>query len=112
MSTNGTAAARTLPPPGSPGAPKYWKDEISGVLALAVAQWLSEPDRMSVRDIAVMRAYCMQWADSPAWEMNPHMSADGRMLLEKLRRLARGIESARTLAAWLEAADALGMDPL
>ncbi len=110
-----TAAANgapALPDPADPRAPKYWKHETSGVVALAVGAFLRAPEALTNDEIAVMRAYVTQWIDSPAWDMNPHDGDYGRAVLAALRRSARTIATPRDLMVWLTIATREGFNPL
>jgi hypothetical protein len=101
-----------LPAPGDPAAPKYWKYETSGVLAHAVETYLTHRSAVTMRDIAYLRAYCMQWIDSPAWDTNPHLTAASMRELADLRLDARAIFSLAALDNWIARAIAEGVDPL
>jgi hypothetical protein len=54
----------------------------------------------------------MQWVDSPAWDMNPHLTAASMRELADLRLDARAIFSLAALDNWIARAIAAGMDPL
>jgi hypothetical protein len=99
-------------PPEDPRAPKYWRDEIGGQLAAAVRTYLDNPDALTMRDIAFLRAYFRQWVNSPAWDMNPHHDANSRATLAVLRGAVPTIASARDVQAWLNSATEAGLDPL
>lgn len=104
-------------PPGAldaahPDAPKYWKNEETGILAAAVRSYLDNPDAMTLREVAYVRAYFSQWIQSPAWDMNPHQSEGGRRDLAALRAGVGAIANARDIRAWVSAATARGLDPL
>ena len=104
-------------PPGAlpadhPAAPKYWKNETSGLLALAVAAFIANPLGITEDEVHLMRAYCEQWIDSPAWDGNPHANWQGRLVLATLRRNAREIRTPRDLVWWLAVATREGFDPL
>lgn len=108
-----TTGAATLPAPGSPAAPKYWMHETSQQLHAAVYLFVNEPDKLTVGAIALLRAYCLQWVESPVWDQNPSMDAAGRAELAALRVGARyTIHSASDLRRWLRDATAAGLDPL
>ena len=108
---------RALPPPGHRDAPKYWQHETGGALRIAVENYLNNRD-MTVRDVALMRAYLVQWIDSPVWEMNPHLSEGGPAALAALAALtalrlrARRIQTVQDIRLWISAALAEGHDPL
>ena len=108
---------RALPPPDSPDAPKYWRNETGGALRVAVENYLNNR-RMTVRDVALMRAYLVQWMDSPVWEMNPHLSEGGPAALAALAALgalrltARRILTVADIHRWIRDALAEGHDPL
>lgn len=101
----------SLPLPGSPQAPKYWVDEVSGELMLAVQSYLNGRE-MTVREISLMRAYLRQWVDSPVWDMNPHEDDAGRQWLQELRQRVKAIASRRHIADCLWIMEERGMDPL
>lgn len=104
--------AARLPAPGTPGTPRYWQDETSGVLAAAIRSYLDNPDAMTVREIAYVRAYFQQWVDSPVWDLNPAHDEQSRATLGALRIAARAIRNGAAIARWLRAAEEIGMDPL
>jgi len=65
-----------IPKRGSQNAPKFWRHEVGGDLAMAVRHYLREPDALTLSEIALMRAYVVQWIDSPAWDCNPSATAE------------------------------------
>jgi hypothetical protein len=103
-----------LPPiaPDDPRAPKYWMNETSGLLAHAVRLYLDRPGTLGSNVIALLRAYFVQWIDSQVWDMNPGIDDYGRRGLETLRAAARAIRTVEDCDRWLEAAVAVGIDPL
>jgi len=102
---------QTRIPRDDPRAPKYWMYETGGGLAQAVSRFVNQL-LMSPADIALMRAYCRQWIDSPVWERAPHMTNAGRETLAELRHVVRKIETREQLATWLKVAGDYGADPL
>lgn len=64
---------------------------------------------MTVRDLSLIRAYCLQWISSPLWDRNPFRH---EVPLAELRRAARRIASPYELMAWVADAMAHGLDPL
>ena len=98
--------------PDHPLAPKYWRNETSGVLATAIMRYLERREALTVRDIALIRAYIVQWIDSPVWEANPHMHDEERCHLTALRREAREVSTVALLDAWIDEALRQGHDPL
>ena len=101
-----------LPPADHPDAPKYWRYETSGVLAPAIERYVRRPRDMTVRDVALVRAYIRQWIDSPAWDANPHAGDAARVNLRELRSLARSITTVQDLHCWFKTALDMGIDPL
>lgn len=101
-----------IPPRDSPLAPKFWRYETSGQLALAVRSYLYNPDAMTPRYIVYMRAYLVQWIDSPAWDANPAHTIRSRAALEALRVKVVRIRNGRDISAWLQDALREGVDPL
>jgi hypothetical protein len=102
---------RALPPPDSPDAPKYWRHETGGALRVAVENYLSN-ELMTVREVALMRAYLSQWIESPVWELNPSLDAQARASLAFLRLRARRIQTVQDIHRWIADALAEGHDPL
>lgn len=101
-----------IPKRGSQNAPKFWRHEVGGDLAMAVRHYLREPDALTLSEIALMRAYVVQWIDSPAWDCNPSATAESIAMLGGLRKLARRIVTAKDLRRWFKEALDEGIDPL
>jgi hypothetical protein len=105
-----------MKPPASPLpadhalAPRYWRNETSGLIE-SVANYLEGCD-LTVRDLARLRAYFVQWVDSPVWDHNPHLNVDSRFELQALRKEARRIASRAEVIAWVARAQDMGMNPL
>jgi hypothetical protein len=83
-------------------APGYWMRETSGVLRPAVEAYL-HGEAMTAAQIIAMRAYLRQWILAPSWQ------GDG---IEDLRRRIDRLTSRAEIRAWLDDAEALGIDPL
>ena len=98
-------------PLSHPLAPRCWRDETLGALAAAIEHYLTY-GAMTVRDVALIRAYLVQWIDSPVWDMNPDHSEESRRVLALLRSDARRIADAKCITAWLMRAMEQGIDPL
>ena len=96
----------------APNPPGYWMNEAGGELAPAVMRYLDDASSLSVRDIRLIRAYLVQWINSPVWEANPHTSPAGRQELEELRLAAARIDTRRAIDEWIEVAADWGIDPL
>ncbi|HTA46404.1 MAG TPA: hypothetical protein VK789_28370 [Bryobacteraceae bacterium] len=92
--------------------PNYWMHETGGELALAVASWLADPMKVTVRELGLLRAYVIQWIEATAWDANPHANERGRLALHTLRTNARLIHTPQELSIWLEVATGQGFDPL
>jgi len=69
-------------------------------------------ERLTVGDIAFIRAYLRQWIESPVWQMNPHLTGKGRRELRKMRNRTRDIKSEADIACAVSMMVAAGMDPL
>lgn len=82
--------------------PFYWQNETSGVLRPAVEAYLRGGD-MEQSQIVALRAYLRQWINAPVW-VGPGVRA--------LRIAIDGLTSRAAIAAWLEDAQAEGIDPL
>lgn len=95
-----------------PRAPKYWQNETGGELAKAVRHYLNEPDALTPAEITLMRAYVIQWIDSPAWDRNPNATTESIAMLSGLRAQAKRIATARDLSRWFKDALQEGHDPL
>lgn len=94
-----------------PEAPGFWMHETSGVLRPVVERYLNGKV-LGPREIATMRAYLVQWVNSPVWDQNPHADEDSRAELQELRGQAAAIKCQRDITVWLRASLDLGMDPL
>jgi len=102
---------KNRPDPSSPEAPKYWMHEMGGELAPAIMQYLEGGD-LADGDVLLIRAYLLQWINSPAWDANPAMGPDGRLDLAGLRSAARFLRDRADIGKWLKWALELGIDPL
>ncbi|HEY1896722.1 MAG TPA: hypothetical protein VGG62_10640 [Terracidiphilus sp.] len=91
-------------------APGYWMHERSGRLAPAVERYLT--GELQSADIALIRAYLRQWINSPVWDANPNLDAEGTRQLADMRSRAASIETREDIDAWLHTATDMGMDPL
>jgi hypothetical protein len=87
-------------------------DESTGRLAVAVRSYLDNPEGMTLREVAFMRAYLRQWIESPAWDLNPSHDAASRAALEALRINVGRIVSAQGIRDWMRDARMAGIDPL
>jgi hypothetical protein len=92
-------------------APGYWPNETGGELALAMKRYL-EGQPLTVRDIALLRAYLRRWVDASAWDSNPHMTDESCATLALLRRQAREITTRDAIDQFVADATEFGMDPL
>jgi hypothetical protein len=92
-------------------APGYWMNETGGELRPAVERYLKDAP-LTIRDIALIRAYLCQWINASVWDDNPHMGDLGRTELEGLRELARVLTNRAAIDAWIGMAVDSGMDPL
>jgi len=97
--------------PSSPEAPKYWQHETGGLLRVAIENYLNGRT-MTVRDVALMRAYLCQWIDSPVWDLNPVLDARAIAALTGLRTSARAIRTVADIHRWIHYALNEGQDPL
>ena len=95
----------------APRPPGYWMHESSGRLAEAMKRYLQE-EPLSNYDVGLIRAYLVQWIESPVWDQNPNMDAAGRVELEELRKAAHKITNRRAIDEWVEVATDWGLDPL
>jgi hypothetical protein len=102
---------RTLPHPASDEAPKYWRYETGGELVPAIKHYL-DGKALTVGEIALIRAYLMQWVNSSAWERNPFASRVDRLALSLLRMKVRRANTQELLTSCCRMAEELGMDAL
>ena len=100
-----------IPRPEDPEAPKYWIYETQGVLGRVIRKYLAGTSLCPV-DISYMRAYFRQWANSPAWDRNPHRTAESERELAELRRAVDDVKDTQSVYEWVKMATRLGMDPL
>ena len=101
-----------LRPDDHPAAPKYWRHETGGELAVAVMAYLNRTGSMTVRQISLMRAYLQQWVGSPVWDMNPAQTPEASLVLARLRYTVLAIHSVTDIRNWIHAALDAGIDPL
>lgn len=97
------------PRPARP--PGYWMHETGGELAPAVMAYL-EGDSLTVRQVALIRAYFRQWIYSDVWDLNPRLGDDGRGILAGLRSDVARLLSRKCIDAWVARAVEFGLDPL
>lgn len=98
--------------------PKLWLDETSGQLR-PVVQAYYDGKGLTTVSIALLRAYLVQWVDSPVWDLRPEQHTvasvvenDYRTELKRLRRSVRKLQTAAEIREWLIAAGELGIEPL
>jgi hypothetical protein len=94
---------RKVLPPDNPRAPKYWIHETSGVLEPVVRAYLNG-DQLTTQQLILMRAYLYQWVSAPVWAPSG--------ALEELRLRVAAAQSNEDIDLCIEAAVAMGMDPL
>ena len=82
-------------------------EQSGGVLAAVVRRFI-QGEQLTAAELIIMRDYCRQWIDSPAWDQNPH----GDRGLAELGAAIDSITSNETLRAWLQLAEVSGADPL
>jgi hypothetical protein len=83
-------------------------NETTGKLKPVIETYLRRRGEMTLRDVAVMRAYLVQWIESPVWDMNPH-GTDG---LAALRLEAGAIRNVAEIDAAIAHMTEAGLDPL
>lgn len=91
--------------------PFHWsaKEHSHGPLADAIRHFLHSPRSVTVRELCLIRRYCVQWIESPLWDSNPHGSGE---ILAKLRSEAPHLFTPQALAQWISEANVSGLDPL
>jgi len=92
--------------------PLYWADEVGGELSLAVQQYVENPNRLTLKDVALIRAYLRQWIGSGVWDRNPNHTAESLLKLRSLRAGVDVIRCQADIGSWLRRAVDLGLDPL
>lgn len=100
-----------IPDPSSELAPKYWRSETGGELASAVERYIRGGE-LSVRDLALIRAYLRQWVDSPAWDANPAATDLSNRRLTQLRGKVFNAATREQIDQCINMAVDMGMDPL
>lgn len=104
-------ASTRMPLPGQATAPKFWRHETGGELRIAVDNYLNNRV-MSLRQIALMRAYLRQWIASPVWDLNPSHDQVSRQELQQLREDVEQILTRDHIHKWTHKALDIGIDPL
>lgn len=82
-------------------APRFWRDETSGVLRPAVEAFLVGMP-LTTLQVATLRAYLRQWIMSPVWDANPHNTADDRARLDQLRIRVETLKNRRAIENWID----------
>jgi len=94
------------------GLPFFWRDEVSGILELAVTAYLGyrcntgpepTPDQVSL-----LREYFRHWINAPCWSENEGFEEE----MAHLKSSIDGLTSCDQLAAWIKEALEIGLDPL
>lgn len=85
--------------------------ETGGELGPAVERYIKGED-LSVRDLALIRAYLRQWVDSPAWDANPAATDLSQRRLTQLRGKVFGAATKEQIDDCIHMAVDMGMDPL
>jgi hypothetical protein len=96
------------------GLPYYWRDETSGVLAVAIKAYVDGGlRRLTTADarVALVKQYCVHWVNAPCWEILRE-DREGLGALRGLREAAEHIVSTENIANWIDRALDLGLDPL
>jgi hypothetical protein len=88
----------------SVNAPYHWIWETGDGLRPAVERYLRH-EPLSIKDIALIRAYLLQWVRAPVW-----YSADAQMV--ELRTAVEDIKTRGDIERSIAMAVILGMDPL
>jgi hypothetical protein len=86
--------------------------ETGHELKPAVEAYLTDPSSLTLRQIAVLRAYLFQWVSSGLWDTNPHLGDAERERLRELRETASRVVTTADIDAWIARATDAGMDPL
>jgi hypothetical protein len=87
-------------------------NETTGKLKPVIETYLQRRGDMTLRDVAIMRAYLVQWIESPAWEMMPHGTEDFAEGLAALRLDACAIRNVKDIDAAIARMTDAGLDPL
>jgi hypothetical protein len=87
-------------------------NETTGKLKPVIETYLLRPSEMTLRDVAIMRTYLVQWIGSPAWEAMPHGTEDFAEGLAALRLEAGAIRTVREIDAAIAHMTEAGLDPL
>jgi hypothetical protein len=100
------AESRSMIPPG------YWMHEQGTELKPAVKAYLTDPNSLTIRQIALLRAYLRQWIGSGVWDEQPSHDERSITALRVLRESVDRIVTTADLHAWLKRALDEGHDPL
>ena len=86
-------------------------NESSGDLAAAIVRYFNCAP-LTLRDVALIRAYIVQWIMSDVWDRTGDGSVEHRTELARLRTLALELKDRETIDAWIMASIDFGLDPL
>ena len=65
-----------------------------------------------VREMALPRAYLLQWICSRVWDMNPRLTDQGRIALDVLRERVRRAVTVKEVRQCISTMTSMGMNPL
>jgi hypothetical protein len=91
--------------------PGFWRHEAFGELKPAVEAYLKR-ETLTLRQIALVRAYLCQWIGSGIWDANGAAGFIDRARLRDLRQRAGRIVTVADIDEWLALALNEGIDPL
>lgn len=88
--------------------PRYWREEVSAIVANAVETYLSG-EELTERQLQLMRLYLGQWVSAPIWDQNPHGAPPE---LADLRKSVFSLENRAQIHDGIWQAMEAGIDPL
>jgi hypothetical protein len=91
--------------------PGFWWNARGGDLKAAVEAYLNRRT-LTLRQIALVRAYLCLWISARVWDMDPTADAESRARLRDLRASAERIVTVANIDEWLALAMDEGIDPL
>lgn len=92
------------------GMPRYWRDEVSGKLAIAISSYISYGASLTdasptPEELEIVRQYFQHWINAPCW-----LDKDGE--LTRLREFIKTADTIQKLNEFLEGCIRIAIDPL
>ena len=96
------------------GLPFNWRDEMSGVLPLAVERYYGSRIGgvpLHRREIELLTDYLEHYINAPCWDGAAEGSEEMARTLAELREEVKGLETADDIGTWISKGMDIGLSP-